>query len=54
MIDRSYTYSLILSFKDKNAQDAYQVQEAHKLFLNQIESLVDKVVIYDSESIPDK
>ncbi len=51
VIDRSYTYSLIVSFKDKAAQDAYQNQDVHKAFLKECEPLWEKVVIYDSENI---
>lgn len=51
VIDRSYTYCLLLSFKDKAAHDAYQIEDAHKVFISECESLWQKVVIYDSENI---
>lgn len=51
VIDRSYTYSLIVSFKDKAAQDAYQNEVVHKDFIKECEPLWEKVVIYDSENI---
>ncbi|MEP6793103.1 MAG: Dabb family protein [Saprospiraceae bacterium] len=51
VIDRSYTYSLIVSFKDKAAQDAYQNEDVHKAFIKECEPLWEKVLIYDSENI---
>jgi len=51
VIDRSYTYSLIVSFVDKAAQDAYQNEDVHKAFIKECEPLWQKVVVYDSENI---
>lgn len=51
VIDHSYTYSLIVTFKDKAAQDAYQIEDVHKAFIKECEPLWQKVIVYDSENI---
>ena len=51
IIDTSYTYSLLLTFKDKAAQDLYQEEPAHKQFIAESSHLWSKVLIYDSENI---
>lgn len=51
VIDRSYTYSLLLVFSDQAAHDAYQPHPVHKKFVEECSGLWDKVLIYDSESI---
>ncbi len=50
VVDRSYTFSLLLFFEHLEAHDAYQVDELHKAFLERFRSLFEKVVIYDAES----
>jgi len=49
VIDSSYTFSLILSFKNKKEQDIYQDHAAHKKFIADSEALWQKVQVYDSE-----
>ena len=49
VIDSSYTFSLILSFKNKKEQDIYQEHAAHKKFISDSEALWQKVQVYDSE-----
>lgn len=51
VIDTSYTYSLLLTFKDKATQDLYQEEAAHKQFIAESSHLWSKVLIYDSENI---
>ncbi|GGG12734.1 hypothetical protein GCM10011344_11810 [Dokdonia pacifica] len=51
VIDNSYTYSLLLTFKDKAAQDQYQDEPAHKQFIAESSHLWSKVLVYDSEDI---
>ncbi|NND11989.1 MAG: Dabb family protein [Flavobacteriaceae bacterium] len=51
VIDNSYTYSLLLTFKDKEAQDRYQEEPAHKLFIEESSGLWSKVLVYDSVNI---
>ena len=48
VIDNTYTYSLILTFKDKATQDKYQEEELHKTFIAESENLWKKVLVYDS------
>ena len=51
VVDGTYTYSLLLTFKDKTTQDLYQDEPAHLLFLKESEDLWSKVIVYDSENI---
>ena len=51
VVDGTYTYSLLLTFKDKATQDLYQDEPAHKLFLKESADLWSKVIVYDSENI---
>src|SRR4051812_30096581 len=51
VIDRSYSYSLLLVFNNKEAHDAYQVDPIHLKFVEDCSSLWKKVLIYDSVSI---
>ncbi len=48
VVDNSYDYSIITSFKDKAGHDAYQVDPIHDDFRNAIAGIVDSVRIYDS------
>jgi len=51
VIDASYTYSLLITFKDKEAQDIYQEHPAHLRFIEECRDLWERVVVYDSVSI---
>ena len=51
VVDDSYTYSLLLTFKDKAAQDKYQDEAVHKQFIEESSHLWSKVVVFDSENI---
>lgn len=51
VIDSSYTYSLLLTFKDKATQDQYQEEPAHKQFIAESSHLWSKVIVYDSENL---
>ncbi|MDX2430400.1 MAG: Dabb family protein [Bacteroides sp.] len=48
VIDSSWSYSLILSFKSKKEQDLYQQHPLHKDFIENASSLWTKVQVYDS------
>jgi hypothetical protein len=48
IIDRSYSYALVLFFDDKAAHDAYQTHPVHDRFREQCSTLWRKVLIYDS------
>lgn len=51
IIDRSYTYALIVTFDSKAEHDAYQEDSAHKLFIKESEYLWERVQIYDSVNV---
>lgn len=48
VIDSSYTYNLLCTFKTKADQDAYQDHPIHKKFIENASDLWEKVVVYDS------
>jgi hypothetical protein len=48
VIDRSYAVSWLLTFKNKEAQDSYQVDPIHLKFIEDYSHLWSKVVVYDS------
>lgn len=48
IIDRSYSYALVLVFADKKAHDDYQVHPTHDRFRNTCSRFWKKVQIYDS------
>ena len=51
VIDSSYTYALILTFKDNEAQEAYQIDPIHKAFVENNKQYWTKVLVYDSTSL---
>lgn len=51
VIDRSYSYCLLLTFKDEAGHDFYQIAPKHLEFIKNCAHLWEKVVIYDSETI---
>lgn len=51
VIDRSYSISWMLIFKNKADQDKYQVDPIHLDFVEQCSPLWQKVVVYDTEEI---
>jgi len=51
VIDGSYTYSLLVTFKDGRDQEIYQTHPTHLKFIADCEELWEKVVVYDSVSI---
>jgi hypothetical protein len=51
VIERSYSYSLLLVFEDKGAHDAYQPHPTHKAFVEACSHLWERVLIYDSETV---
>lgn len=50
VIDTTYTFSLVLFFKDLQGHDVYQVHPLHKAFLDEFRGLFEKVIIYDAQS----
>lgn len=51
VIDASYSYSLLTTFKNKADQDVYQTHPTHLKFIADCQDLWEKVVVYDSVSI---
>jgi hypothetical protein len=51
VIDSSYTYSLLTTFRDKVGQDIYQEHPTHLQFIEGCKDLWERVVVYDSISI---
>ena len=50
VVDQSYQVALNVTFKDKAAQDRYQVDPLHIEFVQKVlKPLVTKVVVYDFE-----
>lgn len=51
VVDGSFTYSLIVSFDSAEAQQNYQDEAPHKLFIEESSKLWTKVIVYDSKGI---
>ncbi len=51
VIDGTYTYSLLTTFKDRAGQDVYQTHPIHLKFIADCQDLWERVVVYDSISI---
>lgn len=51
VVDGSFTYSLILTFESSEAQQNYQDEAPHKLFIEESSALWTKVIVYDSTGI---
>src|SRR5262245_50638841 len=51
-VDRSYTFALVLRFKDLAAHDAYQVDPVHNAFHARCVKYWKKVVVYDFDDLP--
>ncbi len=51
VIDSSYTYSLLLNFRNKEDQDIYQTHPKHLKFIEECKELWEKVQVYDSVEI---
>ncbi len=48
IIDRSYSYALVLAFSDEAGHDAYQVHPVHDRFRDECVPFWRRVQIYDS------
>ncbi len=48
IIDRSYSYALVLVFADRTAHDVYQVHPVHDRFRERCASYWQRVLIYDA------
>ena len=48
VVDDSFTYNLIVTFESAEAQQSYQEEEAHLVFIEECKNLWEKVVVYDA------
>ena len=53
VVDGSFTYSLIVTFESAAAQEGYQNEQPHLDFIAACKDLWEKVIVYDSNSIPE-
>jgi len=51
VVDGSFTYSLIVTFESAEAQQKYQDEAPHKLFIEESSKLWTKVIVYDSKGV---
>lgn len=51
VIDTTYSYSVISTFRNKEDQDIYQTHPKHLKFIEDCQELWEKVVVYDTVSI---
>lgn len=51
VVDGSFTYSLIVTFESAEAQEGYQKEQAHLIFIEECKHMWEKVVVYDSFGI---
>lgn len=51
VVDDSFTYNLVLTFDSAQAQQAYQDEPAHKVFIEECSHLWEKVIVYDANQI---
>jgi hypothetical protein len=52
VIDRSYSYGLMVKFENLDIHDAYQVDPIHKEFLKNCSHLWTRVQVYDFVDTP--
>lgn len=51
VVDGSFTYSLIVTFESAEAQQKYQDEAPHKVFIEESSHLWSKVIVYDSKGV---
>jgi hypothetical protein len=51
VIDSSYSYSLLLTFRNQVDQDIYQTHATHLNFIKECKEMWERVAVYDSISI---
>ncbi|HEY0056758.1 MAG TPA: Dabb family protein [Pedobacter sp.] len=49
VVDKTYTFSLLIVFDSLSGHNTYQVHPLHTAFLDSFRPLFEKVIIYDSE-----
>ena len=48
VVDDSFTYNIIVTFASAEAQQMYQEEDAHLLFVEECKALWNKVLVYDA------
>ena len=48
VVDDSFTYNLLVTFENAEAQEAYQTEDVHLQFIEEAKHLWKKVVVYDA------
>ena len=51
VVDGSFTYWMVVTFDSAEAQEKYQTEPAHLLFIDESSPLWTKVIVYDSKGI---
>ena len=51
VVDDSFTYNLIVTFESAAAQQSYQEEDAHLVFIEECKDLWERVVVYDAKGI---
>lgn len=51
VVDNSYTYNLVVTFRSKEDHDAYQAEQAHQDFIDECQELWERVQVYDSVTV---
>ena len=51
VVDNSFTYCYTMSFPDLEAQNAYQTDPTHNLFIEEASQLWERVSVHDSISL---
>ncbi|MEM8998934.1 MAG: Dabb family protein [Bacteroidota bacterium] len=54
VVDDSFTYNLIVTFGSAEAQDRYQTEKAHLVFIEECKDLWNRVLVYDSKGLPNE
>ena len=49
VVDNSYDFALIIHFKNREAQNAYQVDPIHQQAVDIMRPLIDRFVVYDAQ-----
>lgn len=51
VIDSSYTYSVLTTYRNKDDQDIYQTHPKHLKFIEDCQDLWERVLVYDTVSV---
>lgn len=54
IVDNSYDFTLIIHFKNRAAQDAYQVDPIHVRAADLMRPFIDRIIVYDAQQTTSK